>query len=55
MNVGENSHPGILKIQKNPDWKKKKKKVSILKIERLSFCYPEEHANIDSWSTVSAH
>lgn len=53
MNVGENSHPGILNIQKNPDWKKKKK-VNILEIERLSFCYPEEHDNIDSWSTVSA-
>lgn len=25
MNVGENSHPGILKMQKNPDWEKKKK------------------------------
>lgn len=50
MNVGENSHPGILKMQKNPDWekKKKKKKVSILEIEILSFCYPEEHVNIDS-------
>lgn len=26
MNVGENSHPGILKMQKNPGWGKKKKK-----------------------------
>lgn len=24
MNVGENSHPGILKMQKNPGWEKKK-------------------------------
>ena len=48
MNVGENSHPGILKMQNNPDWEKKKKKVSILEIEILSFCYPEEHVNIDS-------